>query len=481
MNTPITPLAADTSNPFASWKVDHVGVRVPNFDTAVAWYIEKLDFRLKHSSPVAGLTFALLSPAANESFSIELLAGPGADDRPPYNDLHASYKLSGWHHLGFRVDNVDQTVDELKRRGVTIVLEPKDAAALGLRVAFFADPWGNIFEVIESLGQTAGAESRGSVDGPPLKEYDIAANGISLHVTEQGEGPAVLFCHGFPDTSFTWRRQMKAIASAGYRAIAPDMRGYGRSSAPEDATLYTPLHTAGDLVGLLDALNIPSAVLVGHDWGATHAWNAALMRPDRFKAVFCLSVPYVPRGDVSVFERMRKSGYQNNFYMFEQMRPDADQVWADAAVTIPGVLYWASGSAPAGKGWSPMDPARSLHRPAPGPLPSWMEPDYVAHNVMEFQRTGFHGGLNYYRAAEPYFYLSSAWKGAKITQPSFYIAGNADGLKELYPLTVDQLRVGLPGLVGSLELDDVGHWVQHEAAAQVSEQLVKFLRTVNPA
>jgi pimeloyl-ACP methyl ester carboxylesterase len=328
-------------------------------------------------------------------------------------------------------------------------------------------------------GQMAKAENSGIGDG--LKRYDIATNGISLHVTEQGEGPAVVFCHGFPDTSYTWRRQMKAIASAGYRAIAPDMRGYGRSSAPADATLYTPLQTAGDLVGLLDALKIPSAVLVGHDWGATHAWNAAMMRPDRFKAVFCLSVPYVPRGDVSVFERMRKAGHQNHFYMFEQIRPEADQIWADAAVTIPGILYWASGSAPADKRWSPMDPARSLHRPAPGPLPPWAEPDYVAHNVAEFQRTGFHGGLNYYRAAEPYFDLSAAFKGAKITQPSFFIWGKADGLKELYPLTVDQMRAGLPGLVGGLELDNIGHWVQHEAPDVVSDQLVKFLSTVNPA
>jgi pimeloyl-ACP methyl ester carboxylesterase len=330
------------------------------------------------------------------------------------------------------------------------------------------------------LGRMARAESFRGVDGPLLKEYDIATNGISLHVTEQGEGRAVLFCHGFPDTSYTWRRQMKAIASAGYRAIAPDMRGYGRSSAPADATVYTPLHTAGDLVGLLDALGIASAVLVGHDWGAAHAWNAALMRPDRFKAVFCLSVPYVQRGDVSTFERMRKSGHASDFYMFAQMRPAADQIWADATVTIPGVLYWASGSAPADKRWSPMDPARSLYRPAPGPLPSWAEPDYVAHNVTEFQRTGFHGGLNYYRAAEPYFYLSGAWKGAKVTQPSFYIAGKADGLKALYP-PVEKLRAGLPGLVGNLEIDDVGHWVQHEASAEVSDQLVKFLRTANPA
>ncbi len=173
-------------------------------------------------------------------------------------------------------------------------------------------------------GRMAKAENSGGADG--LKEYDVTTNGISFHVTEQGEGPAVLFCHGFPDTSYTWRRQMKAVALAGYRAIAPDMRGYGRSSAPADASLYTPLHTAGDFVGLLDALKIPSAVLVGHDWGATHAWNAAMMRPDRFAAVFCLSVPYVPRGDVSVFERMRKSGHQAAFYMFEQIRPDADEI-----------------------------------------------------------------------------------------------------------------------------------------------------------
>jgi pimeloyl-ACP methyl ester carboxylesterase len=114
-------------------------------------------------------------------------------------------------------------------------------------------------------------------------------------------------------------------------------------------------------------------------------------------------------------------------------------------------------------------------------LPSWAEPDYVDHTVAEFQRTGFHGALNYYRAAEPYFDLSAAYKGARINQPSFFIWGNADGLKELYPLTLDQMRAGLPGLLGGLELADVGHWVQHEAADVVSVQLVKFLRTVSPA
>jgi pimeloyl-ACP methyl ester carboxylesterase len=316
--------------------------------------------------------------------------------------------------------------------------------------------------------------------GRPVEEYDVDTNGITLYVTEVGKGPAVLFCHGFPDTAYTWRRQMQAVAEAGYRAIAPDMRGYGHSSAPADAAVYTPLHTCGDLVGLLDALKIPSAVIVGHDWGASIAWNAALMRPDRFTAVFCLAVPYIPRGDVSFFDAMRKAGYQNDFYMFEQCRPEADQIWADAAVTIPGVLYWASGSAPADQRWSPLHPARSLYRKAPGPLPSWAEPDYVAHGIREFQRTGFHGGLNYYRAAEPYFYLSAVFKGAKIRQPSFYMAGKSDGLNELYTFSEEQFRAGLPGLTGHVQLEGVGHWVQHEASAEVNEQLVQFLHSVSP-
>ena len=143
------------------------------------------------------------------------------------------------------------------------------------------------------------------------------------------------------------------------------------------------------------------------------------------------------------------------------------------------MLYWASGAAPDDTRWSPMDPARSLHRPAPGPLPPWADPTYVEHNVAAFQRTGFHGGLNYYRAAETYFHLSAAFKGARITQPSFLMMGKDDGLKQLYPLTEDQLRVGLPGLVGTVELNNVGHWIQHEASVEVSHQLLKFLSKVN--
>jgi pimeloyl-ACP methyl ester carboxylesterase len=325
-------------------------------------------------------------------------------------------------------------------------------------------------------GQISKATTREPDDG--LKTYDVPTNGITLHVTEMGNGPAVLFAHGFPDTAYTWRKQMEAMASVGFRAIAPDMRGYGGSSAPADPALYTPLQTVGDLVALLDALQVPQAIIVGHDWGANVAWNAALMRPDRFKAVFCLAVPYSPRGKVSVLDAMKAAGHGNDFYMFEQIRPDADQVWADAAVTIPGILYWASGSAPAEEAWNPLDPARSLHRKAPDQLPGWIDRDYLAHNIAEFQRIGFHGALNYYRAVQPFFELSGAYVGAKIPQPSYFIWGKSDGLFPIYHLTEAVMRDHLPGLKGYVGLEGVGHWIQHEAEAEVNRRLVAFARTV---
>jgi pimeloyl-ACP methyl ester carboxylesterase len=336
-----------------------------------------------------------------------------------------------------------------------------------------------------TLGAGAGAvllmgniSTARAAEGHQIKEYDVPTNGITVHVTEMGEGEAVVFCHGFrtpPIRGGGKCRRWRWLATVRSRltCVATD-----EARRPRMRLSIPPFKRPATWSVCLTRSRIPGAIIVGHDWGASIAWGAALMRPDRFKAVFCLTVPYVPRGDVSFFEYMRKTGHQNDFYMFEQCKPEADQIWADAATTIPGVLYWASGSAPDGKRWSPMNPARSLHRAAPGPLPSWAEPDYVAFNIAEFQRTGFHGGLNYYRAFEPYFYLSGAYKGAKITQPSFYMSGKSDGLNELYPLSEQQIRAGLPGLVGLIEIDNVGHWVQHEASAEVSKQLVQFVRTV---
>jgi len=135
----------------------------------------------------------------------------------------------------------------------------------------------------------------------------VETNGIRLHLAEQGAGPLVVLCHGFPESWYSWRHQLAALAAAGFHAVAPDMRGYGRSDRPEEIDRYTLLHLVGDMVGVLDALKAEQAVIVGHDWGAPVAWSAALLRPDRFRGVIGLSVPYIPRGRMRPTSVMRKT------------------------------------------------------------------------------------------------------------------------------------------------------------------------------
>lgn len=306
-----------------------------------------------------------------------------------------------------------------------------------------------------------------------MKNSMIETNGITLHVVEHGEGKPVLFCHGFPDTWHGWRPQMLALAEAGYRAIAVDMRGFGRSSAPFEADQYTPLQTVGDLVGLLDALGLPTAVIVGHDFGADVAWNAAKMRPDRFSAVFGMSVPFSPRGEVSFLEQIRAAG-KNDFYMFFQITPEADEAWADAAKTIPRALYWLSASPEPAERFEVFSPA-PIYRPAPVAVPPWADAEDVAYTVSEFQRTGFHGGLNYYRAIQLGFDLCAPFKGALVRQPAFFLRGEADGLNALGGGTTEELQRVLPDLRGNLDVKGVGHWPQREAPHAVSNALLGFL------
>ena len=300
--------------------------------------------------------------------------------------------------------------------------------------------------------------------------------GIELHVVELGEGKPVLFCHGFPDTWIGWRRQMEAVAAVGHRAIAIDMRGFGRSSAPADPHAYTTLHTTGDLVGLLDALGLETATIVGHDFGAAAAWAAAMMRPDRFTGVFGVSVAFAPRGEQHFLQALEAAGKRDSFYMFDEMKPDAAARWQDAAVTFPSFLYWSSGSPPPSECWDPFDTKRERTRPAPVVVPEWADPDDVAEQVADFQRTGFQGGLNYYSSLQPGFDLTAAFKGVLIRQPSFFVYGKADGLNALREPAEAELRKGLSGLRGFVAMPEVGHWPNRERTGEFNRALLAFLQ-----
>ncbi len=309
------------------------------------------------------------------------------------------------------------------------------------------------------------------------KHAQIEANGVSLHVVEAGAGPAVLFVHGFPDTWRGWRRQMQAVVAAGHRAIALDMRGYGESAKPEDAAAYTVFQCVGDLIGVLDALGIKRAVLVGHDFGAAISWSAAMMRPDRFPALFCLSVPPLLPTRPSMLDQLRAAG-KDDFYMFRQMRPEADAEWVDAAVTIPGMYYWTSGRAPADQRWDPLDPLKGLNRPSPFGLPDFVDSTDALAAIAEFQRFGFHAPLNYYRAIQPYFEQASAFVGATVRQPSYFAFGAEDGMVKMRDIPEADVRKTATDLRGFLRLDAVGHWPQLEATDRVNEVLLGFLKDV---
>lgn len=308
-----------------------------------------------------------------------------------------------------------------------------------------------------------------------MKHSQANVGDVELHVAALGAGRPVLFCHGFPDVWIGWRRQMEAVAAAGYQAIAVDMRGYGRSSGPEDPLAYTPFHTLGDMVGLLDALDLPEAAIVGHDFGAATAWLAGLLRPDRFKAVFGISVPFLPPGAPSLFETMVAAS-KRSFYMFRQREAEADVRWANAAVTYPSALYWTSAAAPPEDRWDPFDAEHEMWRPAPVAAPAWADPADIAYAVAEFQRTGFHRPLNSYRSLQLFSDVGKAFKGRTISQPCFFLTGEADGLAKVRAIDEAALRRDAPGLRSVEILPDVGHWPHREAPRVTNDLLVRFLK-----
>jgi pimeloyl-ACP methyl ester carboxylesterase len=313
----------------------------------------------------------------------------------------------------------------------------------------------------------------------------VTANGIKLHLAEQGEGPLVVFCHGFPESWYSWRHQLAALSAAGFHAVAPDMRGYGGSDRPDAIDQYSLLHLVGDMVGLLDALGAEHAVIAGHDWGAPVAWHAALLRPDRFRAVIGLSVPFRPRGPVPPTSVMPQRDDAQFYQLYFQTPGLAEaELERDPRETIVKLLFAASGDVPrrgTGQGDVGMVPRSGgflTGMPSPAALPAWLTQADVDFYAGEFARTGFRGGLNWYRNIDRNWELLAPFAGAKVNVPALYIAGDRDlvvafpGMDRLIP----NLKNYVPHLRNTIMLPGCGHWTQQERAAEVSAAMIGFLR-----
>jgi pimeloyl-ACP methyl ester carboxylesterase len=304
----------------------------------------------------------------------------------------------------------------------------------------------------------------------------IPANGIEISVTEQGSGPLVLLCHGWPELSHSWRHQLPAIAAAGFHAVAPDMRGFGRTSAPSSVEAYSIFDLVGDMVALVAALGETKAIIIGHDWGAPVAWHAALFRPDIFTAVGGLSVAPPWRGRERPLDTLAKSGINNFYWQYFQTPGVAEAEFErDVDFTMRAVTFGVDSSLflKDGQGFLG-DPAKARARPA------WVSERDHAHIVETYTRTGFRGGLNWYRNIDRNWELTAPWHGAEIYQPSIFIAGANDSVVTgiLGGKRVTEMDRVLPNLRRKLLIDGAGHWIQQERPDEVNAALVEFLNGV---
>ena len=314
----------------------------------------------------------------------------------------------------------------------------------------------------------------------------VETNGIRLRIAEQGAGPLVLLCHGFPESWYSWRHQLSALAAAGFHAVAPDMRGYGGTDRPDDVGQYTLLHLVGDMVGLLDALGELSAVIVGHDWGAPVAWHAALLRPDRFRGVVGLSVPYFPRGTARPTSVMPQTPDAHFYQLYFQAPGVAEaELERDVRRTIRSVLYSGSGDVPRREGGGtfevgmvPRQGGFLSRQVEPTTLPAWLTEADVDYFVGEFSRTGFRGGLNWYRNIDRNWELLAPFASATVGVPALYVAGDRDlvvrfrGMDRLLP----NLARLVPRLTKTVMLPGCGHWTQQERPEEVNAAILEFLK-----
>jgi pimeloyl-ACP methyl ester carboxylesterase len=305
----------------------------------------------------------------------------------------------------------------------------------------------------------------------------VQVNGLRMHILDEGSGPLVLLLHGFPELSSTWRHQLRALAAAGYRAVAPDQRGYGLTDCPEREDAYTIFHLVGDVIGLLDALGEARAVVVGHDWGAPVAWNTALLRPDRVRAVAGLSAPPGARAPVPPTEHVRQV-FGDRFYQlyFQQPGVAEREFEGDVRTGLRRAIYAASGSAPPEHRWQPVLTGAFFDGLVdPGAAPAWLGEDQLDALTAGFTRSGFRGGLSWYRNLDRNWELLAPFVGLTISQPSLFVIGDAD---PTYPAArggVDALPHTLPGLRRSLVIPGGGHWIGEERPDDVNAALLEFL------
>lgn len=314
----------------------------------------------------------------------------------------------------------------------------------------------------------------------PTEHQMLDVNGISLSLYTAGpqEGPPVWLLHGFPECWYSWRHQIDALAAAGYRVHVPEMRGYGQTSAPKDPAAYDLMTICADVQAAMDQLGHEQVIMIGHDWGAPVAWHLALLEPQRVKVVCGMSVPFGGRPKRPAIDVMREL-YQDRFhYMLYFQKPGLAE--AEMAEDIPRtmrvMMHGMSGTA----GGStlvqdkPADARWLDDRADPGVPPAWCPPEAFEVYVQTFERSGFHGPVNWYRNFERNWERTAELAGKQVAQPALFLIGDRDPVGELEAYTIKKMPSVVP-LVEQHVVPDCGHWIQGEKPQEVNALLLDFL------
>ncbi|EXB56095.1 Epoxide hydrolase 2 [Morus notabilis] len=307
----------------------------------------------------------------------------------------------------------------------------------------------------------------------------VSVNGIEMHIAEKGNGPVVLFLHGFPELWYSWRHQISALSSLGYRAVAPDLRGYGDTDAPADVASYTCLHVVGDLVGLVDALGVEQVYLVAQDWGCLMAWYLCLFRPEKVKAFVCLGVPFRPRNPKMKPVESMRAFFGDDYYMCRFQEPgeiEAEMAQVGASAVLKKILTTRKPGPP----FLPKGKAFRADPDASVTLPSWLSEEDLNYYATKFKLKGFTGGLNYYRNLDINWELMAAWDGAEVKVPVKFIVGDLD-MVYTTPGTKEYVHNGgfkkdVPYLQEVVVIEDAGHFISQERAEEISTHIYDFIQ-----
>ena len=329
-----------------------------------------------------------------------------------------------------------------------------------------------------------------------MKEIEfkfIESNGINLRLAMMGDGPLVIFCHGWPESWYSYRHQLPAVAAAGFKAVAYDVRGYGESDKPHDIEAYTMKNMTNDVIGIVDALGYETAITIGHDWGGPIALNTAALNEDRITATGTMSVPFTGRGPMPTLD-LWKEIYQDRFFyqLYFQKEGVAEEEFESDLSKALFITYTNSDGRGMKrnfeKGQSGLVPQKDKNSSFLEGMevfedfPDWFSEEDLDYFVSQFEMSGLRGPFNRYRAQNIDWNELPQLEGAVLQQPAFFITGTLDPVNFFIPSDqslIDRISSNYKELLFAEELIGIGHWTQQEAPEEVNKLILKFLKKVS--